>query len=215
MYTLPKLPYDYSALEPYIDTQTMQIHHTKHHQAYVDNLNTALVSVGFQAPANPVDLMKGISQLPEAIVMAVRNNGGGHVNHSFFWETLAPGGSKEPSPKLLNAIQSSFQTGESAQTQFNFRAQFAKAAMSRFGSGWAWLGVKADKSLCITSTPNQDNPWMVGLVDCPCTPILGLDVWEHAYYLHYQNRRAEYVEAFWNIVNWSVVERRYEAAMAA
>lgn len=214
MYTLPKLRYDYKDLEPSIDAQTMEIHYTKHHQAYVDNLNAALNSVQLNAPSSAIDLIRDISQLPESIRAVVRNNGGGHVNHSFFWETLVPGGS-EPSAKFLEVIQSNFQVGEAAKTQFNFKAQFAKAAMSRFGSGWAWLGVKADKSLCICSTPNQDSPWMLGLVDCPCTPILGLDVWEHAYYLRYQNRRAEYVEAFWQVLDWSVVERRYQAAIAA
>lgn len=215
MYTLPKLPYAYNALEPYLDAKTMEIHHTKHHKAYVDNLNKALESASISAPDNPADLMKEIQGFPASIQTAVRNNGGGHVNHSFFWETLSLAGPKEPTGSLAAAIQASFQVVEAGQTRFNFKAQFAQAAMGRFGSGWVWLGVKKDASLCICSTPNQDNPWMEGLVDTPCTPILGLDLWEHAYYLHYQNRRAEYVEAFWQVVDWSVVEQRYEAAIQA
>ncbi len=215
MYTLPKLPYAYNALEPYLDAKTMELHHSKHHKAYVDNLNKALESAGISGPDDPVLLMQQIQSLPASIQTAVRNNGGGHVNHSFFWETLSLEGPKEPSGRLAEAIQASFQVIETGQTRFNFKAQFAQAAMSRFGSGWAWLGVKKDQSLCVCSTPNQDNPWMQGLVETPCTPILGLDLWEHAYYLHYQNRRVEYVEAFWKVVDWSVVEQRYEDALAA
>lgn len=215
MYTLPPLPYAYNALEPYLDAKTMEIHHSKHHKAYVDNLNKALERASISGPHDPTELMKEIRSLPTSIQTAVRNNGGGHVNHRFFWETLGLGGKKEPSGKLAEAIQKSFQVEQEGQMRFNFKAQFAQAAMGRFGSGWAWLGVTADKSLCISSTPNQDNPWMEGLVETAFTPILGLDVWEHAYYLQYQNRRADYVDAFWQVVDWSVVEQRYEAALRA
>lgn len=202
-FTLPALPYAHEALEPHFDTLTMQIHHGKHHQAYVDNLNKALDG-SEHAGKSLEDLMAMISKLP----LAVRNNGGGHYNHSLFWQILTPNGSGAPEGALANAINE--QLGGLDQ----FKADFNNAGMTRFGSGWAWLCVKADKTLCVCSTPNQDNPLM-DLADCPGTPILGADVWEHAYYLHYQNRRADYLNAFWSVVNWEEVGRRYDAAMAS
>lgn len=198
-FTLPSLPYAHDALEPHFDTATMQIHHGKHHQAYVDNLNKALAGTPNENKSLE-ELMAMMSQLPAA----VRNNGGGHYNHSLFWEILSPQGGGAPQGKLADAINA--QLGGFDQ----FKADFANAGMTRFGSGWAWLCVKADKSLCICSTPNQDNPLM-DTAECPGTPILGVDVWEHAYYLHYQNRRADYLQAFWQVVNWADVQRRYEA----
>ena len=197
-YTLPPLPYDYNALEPSIDEQTMRIHHDKHHQAYVTNLNAALEgqSVGDQ----PVEqLIAKLDSLPEAIRTAVRNNGGGHANHTFFWEIMRPGGAREPDGTLAQAITKSF--GGFAQ----FKEQFAKACAGRFGSGWGWLTLDRGGALAIESTPNQDSPLMVGK-----TPVLGCDVWEHAYYLKYQNRRPDYVSAWWNVVNWTEVGKRYE-----
>lgn len=202
-FTLPALPYAHEALEPHFDTLTMQIHHGKHHQAYVDNLNKALDG-SEHAGKSLEDLMAMISKLP----LAVRNNGGGHYNHSLFWQILTPNGSGAPEGALANAINE--QLGGLDQ----FKADFNNAGMTRFGSGWAWLCLKADKTLCVCSTPNQDNPLM-DLADCPGTPILGADVWEHAYYLHYQNRRADYLNAFWSVVNWEEVGRRYDAAMAS
>ncbi len=198
-FTLPSLPYAHDALEPHFDTATMQIHHGKHHQAYVDNLNKALAGTPNENKSLE-ELMAMMSQLPAA----VRNNGGGHYNHSLFWEILSPQGGGAPQGKLADAINA--QLGGFDQ----FKADFANAGMTRFGSGWAWLCVKADKSLCICSTPNQDNPLM-DTAECPGSPILGVDVWEHAYYLHYQNRRADYLQAFWQVVNWADVQRRYEA----
>lgn len=213
MYTLPSLPFDYSALEPHIDAKTMETHHGKHHQAYIDNLNKALSEGGIAGTKSIFELITDLNQIPENIRTVVRNNGGGHANHTFFWETLAPGSQQEPSGPLAKAIGASFSIEANQQVLFNFKAQFAKAAMARFGSGWVWLGVKQDKTLCICSTPNQDSPWMAGYVDAICTPILGLDVWEHAYYLHYQNRRSDYVHAFWNVINWQKVEERYLKAI--
>ncbi|MBL7754643.1 MAG: superoxide dismutase [Chitinophagaceae bacterium] len=201
-FTLPALPYAHEALEPHFDTLTMQIHHGKHHQAYVDNLNKALDGTE-HAGKSLEELMAMISKLPPA----VRNNGGGHYNHSLFWQILSPNGGGAPEGALADAINS--QLGGMDK----FKADFNNAGMTRFGSGWAWLCVKADKTLCVCSTPNQDNP-MMDIADCPGTPILGADVWEHAYYLHYQNRRADYLNAFWSVVNWAEVGRRYEAAMA-
>jgi superoxide dismutase, Fe-Mn family len=197
-YTLPPLPYDYNALEPSIDEQTMRIHHDKHHQAYVTNLNAALEgqSVGDQ----PVEqLITKLDTLPEAIRTAVRNNGGGHANHTFFWEIMRPGGAREPDGKLAQAITKTF--GGFSQ----FKEQFAKACAGRFGSGWGWLTLDRGGALAIESTPNQDSPLMAGK-----TPVLGCDVWEHAYYLKYQNRRPDYVSAWWNVVNWTEVGKRYE-----
>ncbi len=201
-FTLPALPYAHEALEPHFDTQTMQIHHGKHHQAYVDNLNKALDG-SEHAGKSLEELMGMISKLSPA----VRNNGGGHYNHSLFWQILAPNAGGQPTGALADAIQSQLGGFDQFKTDFN------QAGMTRFGSGWAWLCVKADKTLCVCSTPNQDNPLM-DIADCPGTPILGADVWEHAYYLHYQNRRADYLNAFWSVVNWEEVGRRYDAAMA-
>jgi Fe-Mn family superoxide dismutase len=198
-FTLPALPYAHDALEPHIDTATMQIHHGKHHQAYVDNLNKALAGTEHEH-ATLEELMAKMSSLP----LAVRNNGGGHYNHSLFWEILSPQGGGNPSGALAAAIESQLGGLE------KFKTDFANAGMTRFGSGWAWLCVKADKTLCVCSTPNQDNPLM-DLAECKGTPILGMDVWEHAYYLHYQNKRADYIAAFWNVVNWDEVQKRYEA----
>ncbi len=203
-HALPKLPYAYTALEPHIDAQTMEIHYSKHHQAYVNNVNNALAGTGLEE--TPVDqLIADLSKVPDAKRMAVRNNGGGHSNHSFFWELMKPGGAKEPKGDLADAINGAF--GSLA----TFREQFGAAAVGRFGSGWAWL-VKAGGKLSITSTPNQDSPLMKGVADVVATPILGLDVWEHAYYLKYQNRRPDYIAAWWNVVNWDEVAAHFKAA---
>lgn len=198
-FTLPALPYAHDALEPHIDTLTMQIHHGKHHQAYVDNLNKALEGTE-HAGKSLEELMAMMSKLP----MAVRNNGGGHYNHSLFWQLLSPQGGGTPTGALAEAIDAQLGGFDA------FKTAFAQAGMTRFGSGWAWLSVKSDKTLCVCSTPNQDNPLM-DLAECPGTPILAVDVWEHAYYLHYQNRRADYLSAFWQVVNWAEVSRRYES----
>lgn len=196
-YELPKLPYAYDALEPHFDAQTMEIHHTKHHQAYVTNLNNALA--GTEGEGKELEeIFKNIDKYP----VAVRNNGGGHWNHSLFWNQLSPNAAKEPTGKLKAAIDAKWGALD------KFKEEFNKAAMGRFGSGWAWLCVEADGSLEICSTANQDNPLMSG-VGCSGSPILGLDVWEHAYYLKYQNRRAEYVSAFWSVLDWKVVDRLY------
>ncbi|MCC6579878.1 MAG: superoxide dismutase [Phycisphaeraceae bacterium] len=205
-FTLPELPYAFDALEPVIDAQTMQIHHGKHHAAYVTNLNKALE--GLTHPDCVNDLISDLSKVPDDKRTAVRNNGGGHANHSLFWRTLKPGGKAgEPTGDLAAAI------GRDFGSYAAFKEKFAAAAATRFGSGWAWLCVKADHKLCVCSTPNQDNPRMAGLVDCPGFPILGLDVWEHAYYLKYQNRRPDYVAAFWSVVNWEAVAKYYDKAM--
>ncbi len=198
---LPPLPYDYNALEPHIDEQTMRIHHDKHHAAYVNNLNAALEGHPDLAALSIEELLRGIDRVPEAIRTAVRNNGGGHANHTLFWEIMKPGGSKEPTGELAAAINQTFGSFE------KFKEEFSKAAIGRFGSGWAWLVVDAQGGLKVYSTANQDSPLMQG-----DTPILGLDVWEHAYYLKYQNRRPDYVQAWWNVVNWDEVARRYAAA---
>lgn len=197
-HSLPTLPYSYDALEPVIDTQTMTIHHTKHHQAYVDNLNAALEKYPDFATGSLDNMLSDLNMIPEAIRMAVRNNGGGHKNHSMFWELMTPGGAKAPTGKLLEAINETFGSFES------FKEAFATAAKTRFGSGWAWLVVTADGKLAVVSTPNQDNPISEGH-----RPILGLDVWEHAYYLNYQNRRPEYIEKWWDVVNWDIVSKFY------
>ncbi|HEX9892443.1 MAG TPA: superoxide dismutase [Gemmatimonadales bacterium] len=198
-FTLPPLPYDYTALEPHIDEQTMRIHHDKHHGTYVTNLNAALENqAGLQAKSIEA-LLRDLSAVPEDKRTAVRNNGGGHYNHTLFWEIMAPGGARTPQGKLSDAINSSFGGFDS------FKEQFAKAGMGRFGSGWAWLVRKGD-GLAIESTPNQDNPLMEGR-----SPVMGCDVWEHAYYLKYQNRRADYLAAWWNVVNWTVVGERYQS----
>lgn len=200
-FTLPNLPYAHDALVPHIDKTTMEIHHGKHHQAYVDNLNKALAGTEHEGKTLE-ELFAIMSKLP----MAVRNNGGGHFNHTLFWEILSPNGGGNPSGKLAEAIEKELGGLDT------FKTNFANAGMTRFGSGWAWLCVKEDKSLCVCSSPNQDNPLM-DLAECKGTPILGMDVWEHAYYLNYQNRRADYIAAFWNVVNWDEVSKRYEAAL--
>jgi Fe-Mn family superoxide dismutase len=207
-HSLPALPYPANSLEPYIDEQTMLIHHGKHHAAYVNNLNAALEKYP-ELHAKSIDaLIADIPSVPADIRAAVRNNGGGHWNHAFFWNLLKKNDGATPGGALADAIARTFGSFDA------FKEQFAKAGVSRFGSGWAWLCVKADKSLCICSTPNQDNPLMIGIAECPGTPILGLDVWEHAYYLKYQNRRPDYINAFWNVVNWSAVEAAYAKAVS-
>ncbi|KWU17735.1 superoxide dismutase [Achromobacter xylosoxidans] len=201
-YTLPPLPYAYDALEPHIDARTMEIHHSKHHQTYVNNLNAALEGAGI-ATDEPVEaLVARIDQLPEAVRGAVRNNGGGHANHSLFWSVMSPRGGGEPDGALARAIDTEL-GGHAA-----FREAFTKAALTRFGSGWAWLSVTPAGKLAVESSANQDSPLMQGN-----TPILGLDVWEHAYYLKYQNRRPEYIGAFYNVIDWPEVARRYAAAV--
>lgn len=198
-FTLSPLPYAHNALEPFIDELTMQIHHGKHHQAYVDNLNKALAGT-----ANEGKSLEELVAAAGSISPAVRNNGGGHWNHTFFWESLAPNAGGTPTGDLAAAIDAAFGSFE------EFKTKFATAGATRFGSGWAWLGVK-DGALCICSTPNQDNPLM-DIADCKCTPILGVDVWEHAYYLKYQNKRADYLTAVWNVINWNKVAERFAAA---
>ena len=198
-YELPQLPYAYDALEPHIDKETMNIHHTKHHNTYITNVNAALE--GSELLSKSVEeLISNLDAVPEAARTAVRNNGGGHANHSLFWTILSPNGGGEPTGELADAINSKF--GSLA----SFKEEFAKAAATRFGSGWAWLAVN-NGELEVTSTPNQDSPLMEGK-----TPILGVDVWEHAYYLNYQNRRPDYVAAFFNVVNWEEVSKRFAAA---
>lgn len=206
-YELPELAYDYSALEPFIDTQTMEIHHTKHHQTYVNNLNDAVTAAGIAEI--PVEtLIADIGSLPESARTAVRNNGGGHANHSLFWTILSPSGS-QPKGALSPAIETDL-GGYDA-----FKEAFATAAKGRFGSGWAWLTVGSDKRLLIESSANQDNPLMGSFAGLSGgVPILGLDVWEHAYYLNYQNRRPDYIAAFFEIINWDEVGRRYESAVS-
>jgi Fe-Mn family superoxide dismutase len=194
MFTLPTLPYSYDALEPHIDAKTMEIHHTKHHQAYINNLNSALEGHSDLQNKSIEDLLKDINSVSEDIRQAVVNNGGGHANHTFFWEIITPEGSATPQGALADAIDSKFGSFE------DFKTQFAETATKRFGSGWAWLVKNNLGELELYSTANQDSPLMEGK-----TPILGLDVWEHAYYLNYQNRRPEYISAFWNIVNWDKV----------
>ncbi len=198
-FQLPALPYALDALEPHIDARTMEIHHGKHHNAYVTNLNAALTGTDLEGKSLE-DLMKVAGSNP-----AVRNNGGGHWNHSLFWEIISPNGGGLPTGDLAKAIDAKFGSFES------FKEAFNKAAATRFGSGWAWLCVDTKKELCVCSSPNQDNPLM-DVSDCPGTPILGLDVWEHAYYLNYQNRRPDYIAAFWNLVNWDAVSNRYAAS---
>jgi len=197
-FTLPSLPYAFDALEPHIDTQTMQIHHGKHHQTYVNNLNAAIEKAPELANKTLEELMRGIESVPESVRAAVRNNGGGHWNHSMFWEMMGPGAGGEPSGKLADAISKAFGGFD------KFKEQWSAAGVGRFGSGWVWLLNDGGK-LSITSTPNQDNPLMEGK-----TPILGLDVWEHAYYLRYQNRRPDYIAAWWNVVNWEGVSARFK-----
>ncbi len=207
-FTLPDLPYDFNALEPHIDEQTMRIHHGKHHNAYVTNLNKALESHPDLAAKTIEELMADINGLPADIKTAVRNNGGGHYNHALFWPTLAPvdTGGGQPTGDLAAAIKNDLGGFDA------FKDAFGKAAAGRFGSGWAWLCLAPNGKLCVCSTPNQDNPLMAGIVECLGQPIIGLDVWEHAYYLKYQNRRPEYVDAWWNLVNWTVANERYAKA---
>ena len=200
-YTLPKLPYEYKALEPHIDARTMEIHHTKHHQAYINNVNAALAGTEWEK-LSVEDLCKQIKKLPEDKQTVVRNNGGGHANHSLFWTVMGTHMGGKPTGDVASAITSAFGDFD------KFKELFGKAATTRFGSGWAWLVVGADKKLAVESTPNQDSPLMDGK-----TPILGLDVWEHAYYLNYQNRRPDYITAFWNVVNWNEVARRFAEAV--
>ncbi len=196
-FELPPLPYDYNALEPYIDTQTMQLHHDKHHAAYVTNLNNALGNHEF-ASLSVDDVLRRINEVPENIRTAVRNNGGGHSNHTMFWQIMKPNGGGEPTGALANAIQSTFGSFDA------FKAAFNDAGVKRFGSGWAWLVLDRSGKLQVISTANQDSPLMDGLY-----PVMGNDVWEHAYYLKYQNRRPDYLNAWWNVVNWDEIARRY------
>jgi Fe-Mn family superoxide dismutase len=197
-FEVPPLPYDYNALEPYIDTQTMQLHHDKHHAAYVTNLNNAVQNTEF-ASMNVEDILKNINKVPENIRTAVRNNGGGHANHSMFWMILGPHAGGSPTGELADAINQAFGSFD------QFKAAFNDAGAKRFGSGWVWLVLDQNGKLSVTSTANQDSPLMDGLF-----PVMGNDVWEHAYYLKYQNRRPEYLAAWWNVVNWPEVARRYQ-----
>jgi Fe-Mn family superoxide dismutase len=197
-FSLPPLPYAADSLEPYIDAQTMEIHHGRHHAAYVNNLNAALSAHPDWAKRSIEDIMKNLNSVPEAVRTAVRNNGGGHINHALFWELLKKNNGAGPKGSLAKAIDASFGSFSS------FQDQFTKAALGVFGSGWAWVNIGSGGKLSISATPNQDNPWMAGQ-----TPILGIDVWEHAYYLKYQNRRADYVAAFYQVINWDFVADRY------
>jgi superoxide dismutase, Fe-Mn family len=200
-FTLPPLPYDYAALEPHIDEQTMRIHHDKHHGTYVTNLNAALKDHPDFQNRSIEDLLRGINSVPEAVRTAVRNNGGGHYNHTMFWEIMAPGGSKQPTGALADAISSAFGSVDTLKQQIN------DAGLKRFGSGWSWLIVDAGGKLQVISTANQDSPLMEGQF-----PVFGVDVWEHAYYLKYQNRRADYLTAWWNVVNWDAIGKRFASA---
>ncbi len=202
-FTLPPLPYPVDALEPHIDARTMEIHHDRHHAAYVNNLNNALASQPALAGKPIEELMRSLDRLPESIRTAVRNNGGGHINHDLFWKILAKSGGGDPKGELAKAIDARFGSFAS------FKDQFTKAALTVFGSGWAWLGLDEQNRLHIHSTANQDNPWMAGH-----TPLFGLDVWEHAYYLKYQNRRADYIAAWWNVVNWDFIADRHKKLLA-
>lgn len=200
-HTLPKLNYSYDALEPEIDALTMEIHHTKHHQAYINNLNAALEKHPDFQKVDLVDIVKDLDQLPDDIKMAVRNNGGGHLNHTLFWETLAPATGQTPTGELKDAIDRDFGSFDNLKTELD------NAAKTRFGSGWAWLVVNANGTLEVLSTPNQDNPYSLGK-----TPILGIDVWEHAYYLNYQNRRPDYIASWFKVINWDQVLTNYQNA---
>ena len=205
-HTLPSLPYEFEALEPHIDATTMQIHHGKHHNTYVTKLNAALENHRELADKPVEQLISEIGALPSDIQTAVRNNGGGHANHTMFWHMMSPNGGGEPSGALADAIYSGW--GDLA----TFKEQFKNAALGRFGSGWAWLIVDRSGTLKITDTANQDSPLMQDIAAEPGTPLLGVDVWEHAYYLNYQNRRPDYVDAWWNVVNWDEVARRFDEA---
>jgi Fe-Mn family superoxide dismutase len=200
-YELPPLPYPYNALEPHIDEQTMQIHHDRHHQTYVTNVNNAIQGQADLENLSVEELISNLNRVPENIRTAVRNNGGGHANHTLFWEIMGPNGGGQPSGELAQAINTAFGSLDT------FKQQFAQAATTRFGSGWAWLSVEPGGGLRVESTANQDNPLMEGR-----TPILGLDVWEHAYYLKYQNKRPDYITAWWNTINWDAVAQRYQSA---
>ena len=202
-HTLPDLSYSVDSLEPHIDARTMEIHHGKHHQTYINNLNAALEGNTILAEKPVNELIADLSQIPEGIRGAVRNNGGGHSNHTFFWEVISPSGGGIPSGSLGEAITSAFGSFDS------FKDAFTKAALTRFGSGWAWL-IKSGDSVQVTSTPNQDSPLMEGIVDDTGLPLIGLDVWEHAYYLNYQNRRPDYIGAFWNVVDWDRANALFE-----
>lgn len=205
-YQLPQLPYAYDALEPHIDARTMEIHHTKHHQTYMDNANKALEGTEF-ADLPVEELIQKLDQVPADKKTVLRNNAGGHANHSLFWQVMTPQGQGQPTGELAQAINETFGSFEA------FKQQFEDAAKGRFGSGWAWLVVKPGGQLAIVSTANQDNPLMgEAIAGASGTPILGVDVWEHAYYLNYQNRRPDYLKAFWNVVNWDEVARRYQQA---
>ena len=203
-YELPKLPYDYNALEPHIDARTMEIHHTKHHQAYITNVNNAIKGKADLEKKSVEDLIRDLKSVPEDIRTVVRNNGGGHANHSFFWKIMGPKAGGEPKGKLADDIKSTFGGFD------QFKEKFADAGVKRFGSGWAWLIKNKGGKLEIVSTANQDSPLMgKGIAGAEGTPILGVDVWEHAYYLNYQNRRPDYIKAWWNVVNWDAVAKNY------
>ena len=202
-YELPPLPYDYTALEPHIDEQTMHLHHDKHHQAYVNNVNTALQGQSQFENMSVDDLMRNLNSVPENIRTAVRNNGGGHANHSMFWQIMKPNGGGDPTGDLASAISSAFGSFDQLKAAFN------DAGAKRFGSGWAWLVIGADGKLAVTSTANQDSPLTDGLF-----PVMGNDVWEHAYYLKYQNRRPDYLAAWWNVVNWDEIAKRFAQGMS-
>ncbi len=204
---LPALPYAYDALEPHFDARTMEIHHGKHHNAYVTNLNAALAGTGLE-DKSLCEIVGNLEAVPAEKRAAVRNNGGGHANHSFFWSILSPNGGGAPVGELAAAIDAELGGFDA------FKEAFAKAGATRFGSGWAWLIVKADGTLAVTSTPNQDCPCMTGVAEVEGKPVIGLDVWEHAYYLKYQNLRPKYIEAFWNVVDWNAAEENYKSAKA-
>lgn len=206
-YTLPDLNYSYDALEPHFDARTMEIHHTKHHNAYITKANGALEGSDL-ANLSIEALISDLASVPDSIRGAVRNNGGGHANHSFFWNILSPNGGGKPKGSLAEAIESELGGFET------FKSAFANAGATRFGSGWAWLVLKADGTLAVTSTPNQDSPLMKGVAEVEGTPIIGLDVWEHAYYLKYKNLRPNYIEAFWNVLDWSKADAIYSSAKA-
>ena len=202
-YELPPLPYDYNALEPYIDEETMHLHHDKHHQAYVNNLNAALQGQSQFENMSIDELIRGLNSVPDNIRTAVRNNGGGHINHSMFWQIMKPNGGGEPTGDLASAISATFGSFD------QFKAAFNDAGAKRFGSGWAWLVIGSDGKLAVTSTANQDSPLIDGQY-----PVMGNDVWEHAYYLKYQNRRPEYLAAWWNVVNWDEIGKRFAQGMS-
>lgn len=206
-YQLPELPYAYDALEPHIDARTMEIHHSKHHNTYITKLNDAIAGTGHESKSVE-ELIGDLASIPAEKQTAVRNNGGGHANHSFFWKILSPDGGGKPTGELAAAIDGELGGFDA------FKEAFANAGATRFGSGWAWLVVKADGSLAVTSTPNQDSPLMKGVAEVEGTPVIGLDVWEHAYYLKYQNLRPKYIEAFWNVVDWNAAEENYKQAKA-